>query len=60
MDNLNHVETADDKLINTSQEHEINHWAQKYGVSRQELLDAVNSVGRSAEAVREHLGKGSE
>jgi Protein of unknown function (DUF3606) len=60
MDNLQHVGTPDDELISASQEHEIKYWTKKFGVSRQELLDAVNSVGSSAEAVREHLGKGSD
>ena len=60
MDNLKRAGSPDDELISANQEHEIEYWTKKFGVSRQGLLDAVNSVGNSAEAVREHLGKGSD
>jgi hypothetical protein len=59
-DPLQHAATPDDQLIGTSQEHEIRYWTEEFGVSRQELLDAVHSVGNSAQAVREYLGKGSQ
>ena len=59
-DNLKRAGTPDDELISTSQEHEIKYWSEEFGVSRQQLLDAVNAVGNSAQAVREHLGKGSQ
>ena len=59
-DNLKRVVTPNDELISISQEHEIKHWSEEFGVSRQELLDAVNAVGSSAQAVKEYLGKGSQ
>ena len=59
-DNLKRVGTQDDEVISTVQEHEIKYWSEEFGVSRQELLDAVNAVGNSAQAVREPLGKGSQ
>ena len=59
-DNLKRAAAPDDQLIDTGQEQQIRFWTEEFGVSRQELLDAVNTVGASAEAVKEHLGKGSQ
>jgi hypothetical protein len=59
-DNLKRAAAPDDHLIDTGQEQQIRFWTEEFGVSRQELLDAVNTVGPSAEAVKEHLGKGSQ
>jgi hypothetical protein len=59
-DNLKRAAARDDHLIDTRREQDITFWTEELGVSRQELLDAVNTVGPSAEAVQEHLGKGSQ
>jgi hypothetical protein len=43
--------------INMREEYELRDWSKKFGVSKEELKKAVESVGNSAEAVRKHLGK---
>ena len=45
----------DRSRISLDQEHEVKYWTQSLGVSRQELEEAVRSVGNSADKVREHL-----
>jgi hypothetical protein len=45
----------DRKRINVNQDHELRNWAQKFGVSTEELKKAVQSAGDSAEAVERHL-----
>jgi hypothetical protein len=47
----------DRSRINTSQEHEVRYWTQALGFSEDELKRAVQSVGNSADKVREHLRK---
>ena len=47
----------DRSRINTSQEHEVRYWTQALGVSEEELKQAVQAVGNSADKVREHLGQ---
>ena len=41
------------------EEHEVRHWTQALGVSKEELQAAVDAVGNTAAKVREHLGKNS-
>ena len=43
--------------INVHQDYELRDWAKRFGISKDELKKAVESVGNSAEAVRQHLGK---
>lgn len=50
---------ADRQRINVNQEHELSHWSQKFGVSHDELRRAVQEVGPMADAVEQHLRKGS-
>jgi hypothetical protein len=45
----------DAKLISLEEDYEVEYWTLKYGVTRQRLADAVESVGHSAEKVAEHL-----
>ena len=40
-----------------SQDYEIQYWKDKLKVTREQLLDAVQTVGNSAEAVHKHLGR---
>ena len=46
---------TDRRLISLRQEHEVRYWTLALGASRQELLEAVQAVGRSADAVRDFL-----
>lgn len=41
--------------INSSEEYEVGDWVQKFGVSPQELKDAVQAVGNEAQAVEAYL-----
>lgn len=50
--------TADDrKRIDIRQPYEIGYWSRKFGVSREQLSEAVQSVGPIAEDVARELGK---
>lgn len=43
--------------ISLDEEYEVQHWAKKFGVSRQELERAVKKVGPEADRVAKELGK---
>jgi hypothetical protein len=45
----------DSSLIAMGEDYEVAYWTDKFGVSREELADAVKAVGNSAEAVGQHL-----
>jgi len=55
---------ADDKTLRSPQDssrialgedYEVAYWTKKFGVTRDELTEAVNAVGNGAEAVEEYL-----
>ncbi len=46
----------DRSKINTREAWEMKYWTKALGVSKQELLRAVDRVGNSASAVRKELG----
>ena len=54
-DDLSKRGGSDRARININQEHEVRHWAEKFGVSAEELRNAIHAVGDHAERVREHL-----
>jgi hypothetical protein len=41
--------------INVNQPHELRDWADKFGVSPEQIEEAVRSVGNQAADVQEHL-----
>lgn len=41
--------------INVNEEHELQHWARKFGVSQNELIRAIEAVGSHAKSVEVHL-----
>jgi hypothetical protein len=45
----------DRKLISLDQDYEVRYWTEALGVSKKELMDAVQAVGHSAERVRQYL-----
>jgi hypothetical protein len=47
----------DSTRISLSEDYEVDYWTDKFGVSREQLKEAVGAVGNSAEAVRNYLGK---
>jgi len=48
---------ADRTRINVNEDYELQYWTKALGVSADALRAAVNAVGPTAAAVREHLGK---
>ena len=56
-DDLTKRGEPDRDRININEDWELRDWAQKFGVSQEELKRAVQQVGDRAEAVRQHLGK---
>jgi hypothetical protein len=43
--------------VNVDEEYELAYWCKKWGVTPQQLHDAVKKVGPIASKVREELGK---
>ena len=56
-DNRNDRGPQDRARVNIEQEHERRYWAEKWGISEDELRKAVQAAGPSADAVARHLGK---
>ena len=48
----------DRSRINTEQDYEVRYWTKELGVSEEQLRQAVQRVGSSADKVREHLSQG--
>ena len=49
---------TDRRRIDLNQPYELGYWSRKFGVSEQELADAVHTVGSNAEDVAiEELGR---
>lgn len=48
----------DRSRIAMHEEHEVRYWTHHLGVTREQLQSAVDAVGHSAAAVREHLSGG--
>lgn len=47
--------SQDRMRINVSEPYEVRDWARKFGVSKDELLKAVQAVGNNASEVEVHL-----
>jgi Protein of unknown function (DUF3606) len=45
----------DRKLISLDQDYEVRYWTEALGASKQELMEAVQAVGHSADKVRQYL-----
>jgi hypothetical protein len=58
-DNLQSRGGQDRQRIDVNQDYELRDWSEKFGVSPQELKEAVQAVGDRADKVQEFL-KGSE
>lgn len=57
-DDANERGPRDRTRVNVNQDYELRYWTRKFGVSSQELKEAVIAVGISADAVARRLGKG--
>jgi Protein of unknown function (DUF3606) len=47
----------DDARINVDQDHELNYWSEKLGVSREQLRKAVQAAGPMVKDVPRHLNR---
>jgi len=45
----------DRKRINIHEDYEVRDWSEKFGVTHQQLLEAVQAVGDKVEDVERHL-----
>lgn len=56
-DNLSDRGPRDRARIDVHQTHELRYWSKKFGVSEDELRQAVEQVGPIVQRVEERLGK---
>lgn len=54
-DDKNFVGGADRARISLAEDYEVRDWTKSLGVSEEELREAVDAVGNSADKVREYL-----
>jgi hypothetical protein len=54
-DDLNKRGGSDRARININQEHEVRDWANRLGVSPEQLKEAIHAVGDRADRVQDHL-----
>lgn len=54
-DDLKNRGAQDRSRINVNETHELRYWSKELGVTDEQLCNAVQAVGVSATAVREHL-----
>jgi len=57
MDDKQKTGGADRSRININESYEVDYWSNKFGVSKDKLKAAVQTVGTSADAVEEFLKK---
>jgi hypothetical protein len=56
MDDKSKTGKGDDSRINVNEEYEVQYWSKKFGVTPDELKEAVKAVGSQAILVDEYLG----
>ena len=56
-DDLNDRGAQDRRRVNIHEDYEVRYWTEKWGVSKEQLAQAVKRAGVSAEAVARQLGK---
>jgi hypothetical protein len=54
-DNLQNRGPQDRSRVNLSEDYEVQYWTKKFGVSEQQLRNAVYKAGSSADAVEKAL-----
>jgi hypothetical protein len=54
-DNKQKVGGADRRRINVNEDYELSDWAKKFGVSKDQLKEAVRAAGTEAAKVEQHL-----
>ena len=55
-DDLKQTGNPDDQRINVGQDHEVRYWAEKFGVTPEEIRSAVTAAGPMVKDVRRRLG----
>ena len=56
-DDLKNRGAQDRSRVNIHEDYEVQYWTKKWGVSKEQLAEAVQKAGVSAEAVARQLGK---
>jgi hypothetical protein len=56
-DDLKQTGKPDDARSNVEQNHELGYWAEKLGVSREQLRKAMQAAGPMVKDVQRHLGR---
>jgi hypothetical protein len=56
-DDRSNTGSPDRDRINLHEDYEVRYWTRTLDVSEEQLRQAVQQVGSTAEAVRKHLGK---
>ena len=56
-DDLKNRGAQDRSRVNIHEDYEVQYWTKKWGVSKEQLAEAVQKAGVSAEAVARHLGR---
>jgi hypothetical protein len=56
-DDLKDRGARDRSRVNVHEDYEVRYWTQKWGVTKEQLVQAVQKAGVSAEAVARELGK---
>jgi hypothetical protein len=56
-DNLQDRGPQDRARVNVNEPHEVRYWTEKFGVSEEDLIQAVSVVGVSADEVGRYLKK---
>lgn len=59
-DNKTNIGGADRRRISLSEDYELRYWANKFGVSRDELKKVVRQVGDNPQAVEDYLKAGNK
>jgi hypothetical protein len=59
MDDKTKTGKGDDSRINVNESYEVRYWSEKFGVTPDELKDAVEAAGTQVTAVEEYLGSKS-
>lgn len=54
-DDKNSRGPQDSSRISMGEDYEVRYWTNKFGVSRDQLQQAVDAVGNGADAVEKHL-----
>jgi len=54
---LHEKEAPDLRRVNIHEEHELKYWAKEFAVSKERIIEAVYTVGTSAEAVAKYFKK---